>query len=110
MDYWKYFEAFSDLRIHIETVYWYKAVDLLTVQDQVKLGKFVEAAREKLRHHLLCLQNLPPPLLDFQSTLIYSHVSAVQSNLSDKRISPAERPISTSKWPGSTTQAILASS
>lgn len=43
------FEAFADLRQHVETAYWYEAVTLLTPQDQEHLRDLVTKAWEKLR-------------------------------------------------------------
>ena len=43
-----YFYEFSDMRNHIETSYWYKAVILLTDEDKDKLKTLVRRAREKL--------------------------------------------------------------
>jgi len=51
VDCWKHFEAFSELRNQLEAAYWYKTVYLLTALDHAKLGKLVESAWEKLRHH-----------------------------------------------------------
>lgn len=45
------FEAFADLRQHVETAYWYEAVELLTPEDQENLRKLVTRAWEKLRGH-----------------------------------------------------------
>lgn len=44
-----YFSAFSDLRKHLETAYWYDAVSKLTPEDQVRLRYLVRRAKEKLR-------------------------------------------------------------
>jgi len=43
------FEAFADLRKHVEIAYWYEAVRLLTPEDQENLRNFVARAWEKLR-------------------------------------------------------------
>jgi DNA-binding FadR family transcriptional regulator len=43
------FEAFADLRQHIEIAYWYEAVSLLTQEDYEKLRSLVVSAWEKLR-------------------------------------------------------------
>jgi DNA-binding FadR family transcriptional regulator len=43
------FEAFADLRQHVETAYWYEAVILLTPQDHESLRNLVNRAWEKLR-------------------------------------------------------------
>ena len=43
------FEAFADLRQHVETAYWYEAVELLTIEDQENLRKLISRAWEKLR-------------------------------------------------------------
>lgn len=43
------FEAFADLRQHIETAYWHEAVSLLTPQDHEHLRSLVESAWQKLR-------------------------------------------------------------
>ena len=42
------FEAFSDLRIHIEESYWYEAAELLTGDDHAYLQSLVDRAEEKL--------------------------------------------------------------
>ncbi len=42
------FRAFSDLRNHIETSYWYQAVGLLTSEDHRELRELVVKAMEKL--------------------------------------------------------------
>lgn len=44
-----YFDAFSELRNHIEAAYWYEAVSLLTVQDITELDALVVRAWDKLR-------------------------------------------------------------
>jgi len=43
------FTAFSDLRNHIESTYWYRAVGLLTPEDHNDLRCLVARAYEKLR-------------------------------------------------------------
>ena len=43
------FEAFADLRKHIEIAYWYQAVSLLTPEDHENLRNLLERAWEKLR-------------------------------------------------------------
>lgn len=43
------FEAFADLRQHIETAYWYEAVSQLTTEDHEHLRALVENAWKKLR-------------------------------------------------------------
>jgi DNA-binding FadR family transcriptional regulator len=43
------FEAFADLRQHVEIAYWYEAVALLTPEDHETLEKLVKRAWEKLR-------------------------------------------------------------
>lgn len=43
-----HFNAFSELRVHLETAYWDEAVALLTEQDKSVLQSLVEAAVEKL--------------------------------------------------------------
>jgi DNA-binding FadR family transcriptional regulator len=43
------FEAFADLRQHVEIAYWYEAVELLTLEDQDNLRNLVSRAWEKLR-------------------------------------------------------------
>jgi DNA-binding FadR family transcriptional regulator len=43
------FEAFADLRQHIEIAYWYEAVALLTVEDHEHLQSLVDRAWKKLR-------------------------------------------------------------
>ena len=43
-----YFEAFSDLRNHIEASFWYQAVHQLTREDQDELMVLIERAEEKL--------------------------------------------------------------
>jgi len=43
------FEAFADLRQHVEIAYWYEAVALLTPEDQENLRNLVTRAWEKLR-------------------------------------------------------------
>lgn len=42
------FQAFSDLRNHIETSYWYQAVGLLTSEDHQELRDLVKRAMDKL--------------------------------------------------------------
>ncbi len=44
-----FFHAFSDLRNHIETAFWYQAVDLLTEEDYSQLHTLINSAEEKLR-------------------------------------------------------------
>jgi DNA-binding FadR family transcriptional regulator len=44
-----YFEAFADLRQHVEFSYWYQAVGRLTLQDHEALESLVAQAWEKLR-------------------------------------------------------------
>jgi DNA-binding FadR family transcriptional regulator len=46
---WKYFVAFSDLRNHIESAYWFDAIEQLTSQDHDRLRDLVRNAWEKLR-------------------------------------------------------------
>ena len=43
------FIAFADLRRHIETAYWYEAVQLLTPEDHIALKALVARAWDKLR-------------------------------------------------------------
>ena len=43
-----YFEAFSDLRNHIEASFWYQAVHQLTLDDHGELMALIERAEEKL--------------------------------------------------------------
>lgn len=43
------FEAFADLRQHVEIAYWYEAVKLLTPEDHDSLRNLVTRAWEKLR-------------------------------------------------------------
>jgi len=45
----EHFEEFSDLRNHIEAVYWREAVVLLTPQDHKELKKLISKAWDKLR-------------------------------------------------------------
>lgn len=42
------FQAYSDLRNHIETTYWYQAVGLLTLEDHEELRCLIKRAKEKL--------------------------------------------------------------
>lgn len=42
------FEAFSDLRIHIEESYWYEAAELLTADDHTYLQSLIDRAENKL--------------------------------------------------------------
>ena len=42
------FEAFSDLRIHIEESYWYEAAALLTAEDHAYLQSLIDHAENKL--------------------------------------------------------------
>lgn len=44
-----HFVAFADLRQHIETAYWHKAVQMLTPEDHAELQSLVARAWEKLR-------------------------------------------------------------
>jgi DNA-binding FadR family transcriptional regulator len=43
-----YFDAFAELRNHLEAAYWYQAVQLLTPQDHQELRELVASAWEKL--------------------------------------------------------------
>lgn len=43
------FESFSDLRRHIESAYWYQAVEQLTPQDHEALRELLDQAWDKLR-------------------------------------------------------------
>ena len=43
-----FFTAFSDLRTHIESAYWYQAVQLLTSEDHSALRALIERANEKM--------------------------------------------------------------
>ena len=43
-----HFNAFSELRVHLETAYWDEAVALLTEQDKAYLQSLVDTAVEKL--------------------------------------------------------------
>ncbi len=43
-----YFNAFSELRVHLETAYWDEAVALLTDDDKTCLRSLVDAAMDKL--------------------------------------------------------------
>ncbi len=52
------FEAFSDLRNHIETSFWYEAVSRLTPEDLNDLKKLVGEAKEKLRGPMVQLPHL----------------------------------------------------
>lgn len=71
------FEAFSDLRNHLEQSYWHKAVALLTPADHDQLKALVARAREKLHGtpvqipheehrelHLLIYRRLNNPFLN----------------------------------------------
>ncbi|RME08034.1 MAG: FadR family transcriptional regulator [Anaerolineae bacterium] len=44
-----FFEAFADLRRHLEACYWHQAVSLLQPEDHQQLVSLVETAWEKLR-------------------------------------------------------------
>lgn len=44
----RYFDAFSGLRVHLETAYWEEAVAALTVEDKVHLRELVMVAQSKL--------------------------------------------------------------
>jgi DNA-binding FadR family transcriptional regulator len=44
-----YFDAFSDVRNHLESAFWHEAVTLLTVQDHNELQRLMERAWDKLR-------------------------------------------------------------
>ena len=44
-----YFEQFADLRKHIESAYWFEAVQLLTSEDHEKLENIITRAWSKLR-------------------------------------------------------------
>jgi DNA-binding FadR family transcriptional regulator len=46
----QYFENFSGLRVHLETVYWDEAVNALTEEDKQTLRRLIESAQEKLDH------------------------------------------------------------
>jgi DNA-binding FadR family transcriptional regulator len=43
------FQAYADLRNHIEAAYWYQAVSQLTAEDHAYLGSLIEKAQEKLQ-------------------------------------------------------------
>lgn len=73
----EFFDAFSDLRNHLEQSYWYKAVALLTPADHEQLRQLVITAREKLHGtpvqiphdehrelHLLIYRRLNNPFLN----------------------------------------------
>lgn len=45
---WQNFYAYSDLRNHIESAYWYEAVKKLTNEDKKRLSKIMTAAWDKL--------------------------------------------------------------
>ncbi|MCX6049812.1 MAG: FCD domain-containing protein [Chloroflexi bacterium] len=45
---WRYFDAFSSLRSHLEVAYWDEAVVLLTAEDKERLSALVRVALEKL--------------------------------------------------------------
>lgn len=47
----EYFQHFADLRLHLEEAYWFKAVSLLTVEDQDYLHRLIEQAEGKLRQN-----------------------------------------------------------
>lgn len=49
LDCWKYFEAFSELRNHIEASFWHQAAPLLTPEDILELKSLVDNAWNKLR-------------------------------------------------------------
>jgi DNA-binding FadR family transcriptional regulator len=44
-----YFDAFSDVRNHLESAFWHEAVSLLTTQDQGELQRLMSCAWDKLR-------------------------------------------------------------
>ncbi len=44
-----YFDAFSDVRNHLESAFWHEAVTLLTAQDHNELQRLMERAWDKLR-------------------------------------------------------------
>ncbi len=43
-----YFATYTDLRIHIETAYWFEAVSALQPEDKLRLRELVQLARDKL--------------------------------------------------------------
>ena len=45
------FQAYSDLRNHLETAYWSQAVNSLSAEDHQKLRELVKRAKEKLNAH-----------------------------------------------------------
>lgn len=45
----KYFDAFADLRKHLESTYWHEAVNRLTPKDHESLRSLLASAWEKLR-------------------------------------------------------------
>jgi DNA-binding FadR family transcriptional regulator len=45
----KLFDAYTDLRSHVEAAYWFQAVSLLTPEDQQYLHLMVVQAQDKLR-------------------------------------------------------------
>ena len=45
----EYFRKYSDLRIHVESAYWYEAVEKLTPKDKEELQLLVTRAWDKLR-------------------------------------------------------------
>ena len=45
---WKIFFKYADLRNHIETAYWYEAVEKLTDEDKSKLSEIIDLAWSKL--------------------------------------------------------------
>lgn len=46
-----FFAAYSDLRLHIESSYWYQAVSLLTPEDHQRLRALIDRAFDKLNGH-----------------------------------------------------------
>jgi len=44
-----YFDAFSDVRNHLESAFWHEAVSLLTSQDHNELQRLMDRAWDKLR-------------------------------------------------------------
>ncbi|HLO17138.1 MAG TPA: FCD domain-containing protein [Anaerolineales bacterium] len=46
----EHFRKYSELRNHVESAFWYEAVQKLTVQDKQELQNLVTRAWEKLRH------------------------------------------------------------
>ncbi len=90
----EHFRKYADLRNHIESAYWYEAVQKLTTEDKQELNNIITRAWEKLRHtpiqvphdehralHLLIFSRLENPFVTGMLEAYWDAYEAVRLNV-----------------------------